>query len=124
MLNTFPVTIAVGMLLGFLAGLGVGGGSLLILWLTICLGTDYNTAKGINLLFFIPCAMCSLFFRIKHVSVPIKRLIPAMLCGCISAAGFSWLGWYMDLDLMKKLFGGVLILAGARELFYRPRKAR
>ena len=124
MLNTVPVSIAVGIVLGFLGGLGVGGGSLLMLWLTLCLGMDYGTARGINLLFFLPCAICSLYFRKKQNSFNYKKMIPAMFCGCIAAAVFSWLGWNLDMNLLKKLFGGVLILTGLRELFYRPRNAR
>jgi len=54
MLESFPVLLAIGSVLGFLAGLGVGGGSLLMLWLTLVIGTDHSVARNINLLFFIP----------------------------------------------------------------------
>ena len=37
MLESFPIALLVGAILGFLSGLGVGGGSLLILWLTLVL---------------------------------------------------------------------------------------
>ena len=35
MLESLPFVLFISSALGFLAGLGVGGGSLLILWLTI-----------------------------------------------------------------------------------------
>ena len=54
MLNSFPVALLVGTILGFLAGLGVGGGSLLILWLTVVCNTPYAAARIVNLLFFLP----------------------------------------------------------------------
>ena len=57
MLESFPVCIAVGTILGFLAGLGIGGGSLLILWLTMVLGMPQPEARFINLLFFLPAAI-------------------------------------------------------------------
>ena len=60
MLESLPVTLLVATILGFLTGLGVGGGSLLILWLTIVLGMDQATARGINLLFFLPAAVIPL----------------------------------------------------------------
>ena len=56
-LESVPVCIGVGAILGFLSGLGVGGGSLLILWLTAVLGTEQRAAQGINLLFFLPAAV-------------------------------------------------------------------
>ena len=124
MLNSIPVSVLTGILLGFLGGLGVGGGSLLVLWLTLCLGTDYTTARGINLLFFLPCAVIALLFRRQQGTIQFKKIIPAMVSGCIAAGIFSWLGWYLDLTILKKLFGGVLVITGFRELFYRPRKAR
>ena len=124
MLGSPWISVPVGGILGFLGGLGIGGGSLLVLWLTLILGTDYSTARGINLLFFLPCAVCSLIFRSREQNVPYKKIIPAMVCGCIAAAVFSWLGRFWNIQLLQKLFGGILILTGMKELFYRPRKAR
>lgn len=124
MLNGTLISAAVGIVLGFLAGLGIGGGSLLILWLTVVLNMEYAIARGINLLFFLPSAAASIWFRCRQSTVEWKKIIPAMVCGCIAAALFSWLGWFLDLNILKKLFGGVLILTGLRELFYRPRKAK
>lgn len=124
MLESLPVTLIIGTLLGFLAGLGIGGGSLLILWLTMALGMDYNTARGINLLFFLPAAVISSIFRWRQGSVNLKKIFPAIAAGCIGAALCSWLGAYMNMEILKKLFGGLLIFTGLRELFYRPRKLR
>lgn len=116
--------IFVGTLLGFLAGLGVGGGSLLMLWLTVVLGTDHNTARAINLLFFLPSALIAIFFRWKQGNIHGKKIFPAMIAGCGAALAFSWLGSNMDMYILKKLFGGLLIFTGLRELTYRPRKFR
>ena len=40
MLNSLPICLVVGTVLGFLTGLGIGGGSLLMLWLTLVLGVS------------------------------------------------------------------------------------
>lgn len=124
MLESFPVAAAVGVALGFLAGLGVGGGSLLMLWLTVILGTEYTTARTINLLFFIPTALISCFFRRKQGALDFKNILPAILSGTASAAIFSMLSGQFDLAVLKKGFGILLVVTGLRELFYRPRKAR
>ncbi len=118
------ITIPVASILGFLAGLGVGGGSLLMLWLTIVAGTEYEQARIINLLFFLPSALIATLFHRKHGTVNIKKILPAMITGCIAAALFSILGARMDTTLLKKCFGGLLLVTGIRELFYRPRKAK
>ena len=111
MVASWPVAVAVGTVLGFLSGLGIGGGSLLILWLTLVLGMEPAIARGINLLFFLPAAGC----------IQWKLLLPAVAGGCISAVLCSMLSLRMDMELLKKLFGGLLIVTGLRELFYRQK---
>ena len=124
MLECFPVAVAVGTMLGFLAGLGVGGGSLLMLWLTVVLHTEYATARSINLMFFIPTALIGCWFRRKQGLLDIQKLMPAILCGTASAAAFSMIGRQANMDIIKKLFAILLLITGLRELFYRPRKAK
>ena len=121
---SFLIMAAVGTVLGFLAGLGIGGGSLLILWLTAVLGTEPQTARFINLLFFLPAALITCLFRRKEGSLKLKAVFPAILAGCTAAALFSFLGMLLDVTLLKKLFGGLLILTGLRELLYKNKKQR
>lgn len=123
MLNSLPVSLIVGTVLGFLSGLGVGGGSLLMLWLTLVLGMEQDTARGINLMFFIPSALCASLLRLRGSGAPHWRIIiPAAAAGCAGAVLFSLLRDSIDTHLLKKLFGVLLLAAGARELFYRPKK--
>lgn len=124
MLNTLPVMLGVGAALGFLSGLGVGGGSLLMLWLTLVLGLDHSIARNINLLFFLPAAAIASIFRWKQGALSFKKILPAVVAGCISAGLFACLSHHIDIALIKKLFGALLLATGVRELFYRPRKAR
>ncbi len=124
MLESIPVMIIVGTLLGFLAGLGIGGGSLLILWLTLILGMDAGTARGINLLFFLPSALIAALFRWRQGHLNWKYILPAAAAGCVAALGASLLSARIDTAVLRKFFGGLLILTGLRELCYRPRKLR
>ena len=118
------ITLPVAIVLGFLAGLGVGGGSLLMLWLTFVVGMEYGQARIINLLFFLPSALIATLFHRKQGSVDIKKILPAVVTGCAFAALFSYVGNKIDTTLLKKCFGGLLLVTGLRELFYRPRKAK
>jgi len=124
MLNSFPFSVGAGIVLGFLSGLGIGGGSLLVLWLTLVLGTEQEVARGINLLFFVPSALIACIFRFRQGKLDVKAVLPALVAGIISAALFSVLGSNVDTDLLKKPFGFLLLATGLRELFYRPRKAK
>ena len=124
MLESIPVMILVGTVLGFLSGMGVGGGSLLMLWLTAVVNMEPNAARLINLLFFLPSAVIACIFRWRQGSLRLKKILPAVFAGCAAAALFSRLSLLLDVGILKKLFGGLLLLTGLRELFYRPRKAR
>ena len=118
------LALPVAAILGFLAGLGVGGGSLLMLWLTAVVNMEYADARTINLLFFLPSALIATLFHRKQGSVKFKKILPAVIWGCIAAVLFSILGSRIDTTLLKKLFGGLLVFTGLRELFYRPRNAK
>ena len=124
MLNSVPFSIFIGAILGVLAGMGVGGGSLLMLWLTVIIGLDYPEARAINLLFFMPSALVSTLFRWRQGSINIRETFPAIITGSLCAILGTCLNGRVHLELLKKLFGCLLLVTGIRELFYRPRKAR
>lgn len=124
MLESLPFILLFPTCLGFLSGIGIGGGSLLILWLTIFQNVPQNIAREINLLFFIPSALIACCFRWRQGNLNLKTVLPAILCGCITAAGFSRLSTVIETELLKKLFGGLLLLTGLRELLYKPKKTQ
>lgn len=123
MLTSPWLSCIAGCALGFLSGIGIGGGSLLMLWLTLVLNLPHSTARTINLLFFIPSALIASFFRHKQGTLALRKLLPAVLGGCISAAVFSILSKHINTELIQKFFGALLLLTGLRELLYRPKSA-
>jgi uncharacterized membrane protein YfcA len=124
MLSSIPVSVLIGALLGFLAGLGIGGGSLLMLWLTILLKMPYPTARAVNLLFFLAAAGGVSVFRLKKGKLDLPSILPGILSGCLLAAVGAWMAKQLDLKWIQKCFGILLLVTGFRELFYRPRNAR
>ena len=52
----FFLAVLAGLICGVLSGFGIGGGSLLMVWLTALLSMDQRTAQGIHLLYFLPAA--------------------------------------------------------------------
>lgn len=116
---SFPLAAAVGLILGFLAGLGIGGGSLLMLWLTLAADLPLPEARCVNLLFFIPCALISSIFRLKQGDLPIKKLLLPIALGCAVAAGCSFISDHLETEGLKKVFGVLLLLTGMKELCFR-----
>lgn len=115
------VIVIVGILCGILSGFGIGGGSLLMVWLTAVVAMDQKTAQGINLLYFLPTSLGALIFHIKNKMICWKAVIPAALCGCVTAALAAWLASSMDISLLRKLFGGFLLVVGVMEFFKKPK---
>lgn len=124
MLDSLWVAVPVSIVLGFLTGLGTGGGSLLILWLTMALHMEQNMARTINLMFFLPAAVIACLFRGKQGSFHFRKVLPAIIAGCVAAFLFSRLGAFLDLDMLKKLFGVLLLFVGVRELRYKQKEGR
>ena len=116
------MAVIVGTVLGFLSGLGTGGGSLLILYLTLALQMPQQEARLINLMFFLPSALIASLFRIRKGELKPIRLLPAILCGCVTAAAFSLFAQKWDLQLLRTCFGLLLLVTGVRELLYKPKK--
>ena len=116
------MTLFLGTLLGFLSGLGIGGGSLLMLWLTLVLDMQQTAARTVNLLFFLPCAAVACCYRMKQGTLDVKKMLPAIAGGCIGALLGTWLGSALDTLWLKKGFGILLLITGIREVFWKPKK--
>ena len=93
-----------------------------MLWLTVVLGVAHPQARVINLLFFLPSAVIACIFRRKQGTLHFKKVFPAMISGCIAAGVFSYLGAAIDLHMIKKLFGILLLATGIREILYKPKR--
>ena len=102
---------------GILSGFGVGGGTLLLIYLTAIAGMAQQQAQGINLLYFLPSAAAALPAHIRHGYVEKSVLLPAILAGLICALLASWAATGLDTDLLRRCFGGFLLVVGLRELF-------
>ena len=116
------VNVLMGTVLGFLSGLGIGGGSLLLIWLTLGTGMDTFTARGINLLFFLPAALVACYFRWRQGSLQIRSVLPAVLGGCIGAVLGTWISSNLHTEILRKGFGILLMGTGIRELLWNGKE--
>lgn len=114
--------ILAGAVCGVISGFGIGGGSLLMVWLTAVMAMEQQTAQSINLLYFLPTAAAALIFHFKNRQICKKAILPAVIGGCIASAVGALLAANMEPGLLKKLFGGFLLLVGLSELFKKKQK--
>ena len=102
---------------GVLSGFGVGGGSLLLIYMTSFAGVPQTLAQGVNLLYFLPTAATALPAHLKNGYVEKRALLPAIAAGLACSALTAWAATALDVDILRRCFGGFLVLIGLRELF-------
>lgn len=121
-LNSFWIAGLAGLICGVISGFGIGGGSVLMIWLTAVAALDQKTAQGINLLYFLPTSLGALIFHIKNKMICWQAVIPAAIGGCLTAAAAAWLSASLNVSLLRKLFGAYLLLTGGMEFFKQAKK--
>ena len=111
------IAILAGFGSAVLASMGMGGGSILILYLTLVAGVAQREAQGINLLFFLPIGAVSLWLHLRQNRVDkqaVRQFLPTGLLGAaLGTAAALWL----DQDLLRRGFAVFLLCIGLRQLF-------
>ena len=116
------VIAVVSFLTGFVASLGLGGGMVLIIYLTIFSGMAQLEAQGINLIFFIPIALISIILHTKSKLIIWKKILPSIITGAILALLFSFIANMLGSEILSKIFSIFIIIIGIKELIKKSDK--
>lgn len=114
-MKTF-LSILIGLLTGVLSGFGIGGGTLLLLWLTLVGGLSQQQAGGLNLLYFAGCALPALWGHFKSGLIEKTAVKHAVLWGLPACVLGAAVAAAMDTTLLRRMFGVFLLVVGFREL--------
>ena len=101
---------------GVVAGMGMGGGTFLIPVLTLVFAMPQKTAQAMNLLVFIPTAVVSLVIHMKNHFVAYKIGFRLIAVGVVASVLASWLALNTNQEVLRRLFGGFLVLVGLFQL--------
>ena len=113
-----------GFLTGILSAWGIGGGTLLLLVMTLFLGVDQITAQGINLLYFLPTAAMALVQHRKNGLLHAPLLRSAIPWALPVTALAAWAATAVDVEALKKPFGVFLLVSGLYTVFSKPPKSK
>lgn len=114
-------SIVSAFLIAALSGMGVGGGGLFVIYLSLFTDTPQLLAQGMNLLFFLFSAGASVTVHLQ------KRKIYFTAVGIMAVSGIlgSLLGAYaaelVSQSLLRKIFGVMLIISGILALKKRDK---
>ena len=119
----------IGLIAGIIGGLGMGGGTVLILLLTIFMNIEQTIAQGSNIIFFIPTAIASIFIFIKNKYINFKVAIPICLWGLVGAFIGARISTKLQINVLRKCFGVFLIIIAIYQSYssyntYRKKKNR
>ena len=101
-----------GVLFGIIGGMGMGGGIVLIPVLTLLFGISQHQAQGLNLLTFFPMAVFAIIAHLRKKRIDVKTALLMALVGAAGAAGGAWLCSVIEGEVLRRIFGGFLILLG------------
>ena len=108
--------IAISIISGILAGMGIGGGALFVILSTTLLNFDQKYAQAINLIMFISVGISATVSNIKDKKVDfklVKKILPLLIVGALIG---SWIITKIDSKTLKIYFSYFLVVIGIYEI--------
>lgn len=112
----FLYFVLAGVLGGVLAGMGMGGGTLTLPILVLVMGVEQITAQFANLIAFLPSGSAALLVHAKNGLIRKDNLIFMFLPSLAACVLCSFWASEANGVLLKKLFGGFLVLVAVFSL--------
>ena len=119
---SWSLALVIGLLTGILSGFGIGGGTILMIYLTAFAAFPQKIAQGINLLYYVAAASPSLLFHLRHGLVEKKGGAIALCLGIPGCAAGAFLARWIEPQLLRRLFGFLMIAVGVWQLLGGKKK--
>ena len=119
--STFTTALA-GILSGLFGAMGLGGGGVLIIYLTVFSDMNQAKAQGINIMFFIPIALIAILMYAKKKLIHWKIIVPYSALGILGAIIGAAMSNSIDSRLLSKIFGVLLLIMGVNQIFFRRKE--
>lgn len=108
--------MAAAFIVAAMSGLGIGGGGLLIIYLTLIKGIGQIEAQGINLLFFLFASGSSILIHLKKRKINFKLLMILIIFGITGSIAGSMTANAVNPSIIRNIFGIFLIASGGMTL--------
>lgn len=116
------VEIIIGVISGLVSGMGMGGGTILILVLSLFMGIEQHVAQATNLVFFIPTSIIAIITNIKQKLIDFKIAIPIAVSGIVGAVFGAMFSNRLDVKSLKHYFGIFLACIAILEIYSLVKK--
>lgn len=116
------IAVIAGFLSGLIGAMGFGGGGVLIIYLAVFMDTPQLKAQGINLIFFVPCAiLATIIYTIKK-QIDYKAILLVIFGGVCGAIVSSLFLKNIPTDYLSKIFAVFLIIMGISSILRLKKK--
>jgi len=109
--------IITGLISGTISGTGMGGGTILILVLSVFLGVEQHTAQATNLIFFVPTSISAIIVSIKNKLIEWKIGLTIAISGIIGAIIGANISTRLEVNKLKRYFGIFLAIIAIYEIY-------
>ena len=109
--------IIFGIISGIVTGLGMGGGTILILLLSSVLGLEQHVAQATNLIFFIPTSIAAIILNIKQKNIKFNTAFIVIIFGIIGAILGSLISSKISSQSLKKYFAVFILIIAIHEIY-------
>ncbi len=110
-----------GLLSGIIGAMGLGGGTVLLIYLAVFRGVEQLRAGGINLLFFIPIGLLAVGIYWFNKQIKWKAVGIFAAAGLVGAVGGVFLSSLIGSKWIRIAFGVLLIVLGVKSLFTKAK---
>lgn len=109
--------IIIGIISGIITSIGMGGGTILIVALSVLQNIPQKVAQAANLFFFIPTSITAIAINIKNKNINYKVGCNIIIFGIIGSILGAMLSYKIDSRNLKKYFGIFLIIVTLHEIY-------
>jgi len=106
------LTMGITFLLAALSGMGVGGGGLFVIYLSLFTDTPQLVAQGMNLLFFLFSSGASVTVHLRKRRICYSAVGVMALFGIVGALLGAYASAHLSGRLLRQIFGGMLVVSG------------
>ena len=109
--------ILFGIISGIVTGMGMGGGTVLILLLSLFMNLEQHIAQATNLVFFRPTALSAIIINIKQNNVDKKIALQVSILGIIGAIVGAIVSEQMSSENLKRYFAIFILIIALHEIY-------
>ena len=109
--------VVFGIISGIFTGLGVGGGSVLILLLGIYMNLDQHMAQATNLIFFIPTSIAAIIINIKEKNIKYELAGLISICGVVGSIIGFFIAKNIKSNILRKYFAIFILIIASYETY-------